>query len=255
MDASNCLRNIRMDRSNFTNHIQCIYAIRNTETNTRYIGQTSQLYNRIRQHEYCLDRNIHDNYKLQEAWNVYGADKFVVDIIEECLPEVFNERETYWLHHFQPNIYNLGSTNMPGTVSEEIKQKIRDHALRGDDNPARRPEVRQLISAKHKGKVIPQEMRERISQKLKGRKVNFSESHIQALRDSSPNKRNVIQLTLDGDLVRVWSCMSDAARYFGSTNIVPNIVACCQGKQKSCKGYKWMYPEDYENYLKGGLDG
>lgn len=250
MNALNYLRNIQMDRSNFTNDIQCIYAIRNIETNTRYIGQTRQLYNRIRSHEYSLNRQMHDNYKLQEAWNVYGSDKFVVDIVEECSPELFNERETYWLHHFQPNVYNLGNTNMPGTASEEIKQKIRAHALRGDANPAKRPEVRALISAKGKGKIVSQETRERLSKAFKGRKVSFSKKHIQSLRDSSPNKRKVMQLTMSGDVVKVWNSISDASRSLGVSQA--NISDVCRGVQKSCKGFYWSYLDDYQKEVSDG---
>ena len=47
----------------------------------------------------------------------------------------------------------------------------------------------------------------------------------------------VLQLTLDGELVREWPSMSEADRYGYNHS---HISSCCNGKRKSHKGFKWM---------------
>lgn len=59
-----------------------VYAIVNSLNNKKYIGSTSNLRKRFRQHYAALIRNNHDNYHLQNAVNKYGIDKFYFMILE-----------------------------------------------------------------------------------------------------------------------------------------------------------------------------
>lgn len=51
--------------------------------------------------------------------------------------------------------------------------------------------------------------------------------------------KQVIQLTLDGDVIRNWDCMMDVQRELGYN--YRNICNCCKGRQKSAHNYKWCY--------------
>lgn len=53
----------------------------------------------------------------------------------------------------------------------------------------------------------------------------------------------VIQLTLDGEFVKEYQSVTDAANAVGCER--SNIRACCKGKQKTAKNYKWIYKTDY----------
>ena len=53
----------------------------------------------------------------------------------------------------------------------------------------------------------------------------------------------VVQLTLEGELVKIWDSAIKAQKECGFDN--GNINRCCRGKYKTHKGYKWMYYEDY----------
>lgn len=44
-------------------------------------------------------------------------------------------------------------------------------------------------------------------------------------------------------ILKVWDCVRDAARNIGKNN--QGILDCCYGKQKTCAGYEWCYPDDY----------
>lgn len=61
-------------------------------------------------------------------------------------------------------------------------------------------------------------------------------------------ERNVVQLTLKNEYISTYSSISKAAN---KTNSRQNgIVEVCRGKYNSAGGYKWMYKEDYEKYIK-----
>lgn len=56
---------------------------------------------------------------------------------------------------------------------------------------------------------------------------------------SEKNKKKVYQYTLDGKLINEFSCINDAAKDVGA--FPQNICACCKGKKKTIKGYRWFY--------------
>lgn len=53
-----------------------IYRITNIITNKCYVGITEDYPRRMKKHIKDLNSNKHHSYKLQEAWNRYGSDKF-----------------------------------------------------------------------------------------------------------------------------------------------------------------------------------
>lgn len=54
-----------------------------------------------------------------------------------------------------------------------------------------------------------------------------------------PKSKAVLQLTLDGEVVKRWPSASDAVRVGGFDS--GGITHCCKGKIKYHKGYKWKY--------------
>lgn len=56
---------------------------------------------------------------------------------------------------------------------------------------------------------------------------------------NDPNKsKQVKQLTLDGKLVKTWPSTMECSRNGFDQS---NVAACCRGKLKTHKGYKWQY--------------
>ena len=54
--------------------------------------------------------------------------------------------------------------------------------------------------------------------------------------------KKIVQYDLQGNVVKRWDCISDAARFYG---IRPgNISNCLTGRNKSYKGYIWRYVEE-----------
>jgi len=54
---------------------------------------------------------------------------------------------------------------------------------------------------------------------------------------SNPLSKAVAQYSKDGELLRVWPCVSEAARHLGCNPCT--ITNCTKGRIKSCKGYIW----------------
>lgn len=49
----------------------------------------------------------------------------------------------------------------------------------------------------------------------------------------------IIQLTLTGELVKKWNCITDVERELEIN--IGNICSCCKGKRKTAGGYIWRY--------------
>lgn len=87
-----------------------IYQITNMVNGKYYIGSAKSFERRQWQHKNDLKRNVHKNPHLQAAWNKYGADVFVFEVLE-TVPENENQlkAEDVWLaqHVGQPDCYNI----------------------------------------------------------------------------------------------------------------------------------------------------
>ena len=79
-----------------------IYKIQNLLNGKLYIGQSVDIESRWRIHIVELRNNYHHNTCLQNAWNKYGEDNFLFEVIEECEPMVQFEREQYYLNILNP---------------------------------------------------------------------------------------------------------------------------------------------------------
>lgn len=108
-----------------------IYRITNMANDKYYIGSADSFARREWQHKYDLRRGVHKNPRLQAAWNKYGPDMFVFEVIEE-VPEGGGQlaAEEKWLkdHVGKPECYNINpSAELPrlGVVlTQETKQNI-----------------------------------------------------------------------------------------------------------------------------------
>ena len=61
-----------------TKNISGVYIITNLVNGKRYIGSSNDLYERSYSHIHHLQKQDHVNSHLQNSWNKYGEDKFVI---------------------------------------------------------------------------------------------------------------------------------------------------------------------------------
>lgn len=71
-----------------------------------------------------------------------------------------------------------------------------------------------------------------------------NEQHSYAVLSKQSHKAIPIkQLTLDGQLIKVWDSALQAAKALGLHD--PNINKCCKGIRNQCGGFKWEYLIEY----------
>jgi hypothetical protein len=109
-----------------------IYKIVNADNSKLYVGSCVGHYLRKGQHWYKLRKGTHDNNHLQSAWNMYGEDSFVFEVIEyvDNVNELI-EREQYWIDSLKvcnrTKGYNKApraGSNLGLKMSEESKAKM-----------------------------------------------------------------------------------------------------------------------------------
>jgi group I intron endonuclease len=119
-----------------------IYKVTCTANHKVYIGSTTEIRKRWYWHCGDLRRGVHHNRHLQFAWNKYGEQAFVFEILELVMfVEYLHDREQYWLDYYQAydsaKGFNHGKVArapwLGRTHSEETKQKLSELAKQRDN--------------------------------------------------------------------------------------------------------------------------
>ena len=119
-----------------------IYKITNLINGKVYIGQSINVYRRMKAHLWELDRNG-NNMILHKAFKKYGIENFSYELICECSAEELNEKEIYFIEKYDSynNGYNAtkgGGQNLGYNPTEETRQKLRENNLGGKSHFARK---------------------------------------------------------------------------------------------------------------------
>lgn len=75
--------------------------------------------------------------------------------------------------------------------------------------------------------------------------VTDSENKYHAWKNTKrkSNKRKVVQINKNNEIVRVWDSIKDAQTHLK----ISHISECCRNKQKTTGGYMWRYKEEILN--------
>ena len=117
-----------------------IYKIINLTSGKIYVGQAvSHILNHKRYRPYghegrfkchiseAFSTKKNQSHYLNNAIRKYGVDDFIVDLIEYCELKDADDREIYYINHFNslfPNGYNLKNGGNVFTHSEESKRRV-----------------------------------------------------------------------------------------------------------------------------------
>lgn len=101
-----------------------IYFIINQVTKERYVGQTTNFSRRRSEHFSKLEQNIHPNPKLQNAYNKYGSENFIVEKIkfDNLTKEELNSQEIYYIQLY--NSFEKGYNLTRGGTGGDTKSKL-----------------------------------------------------------------------------------------------------------------------------------
>lgn len=108
-----------------------IYRIINKINGKIYIGQTINKKERVKDYKFFRSQ-LKRQPKIYNAINKYGWDNFLIEIIEECERDLLNIKERYWQEYYCSvengyNCYYTSTNEKPLVVSEESREKLRQH--------------------------------------------------------------------------------------------------------------------------------
>lgn len=198
-----------------------VYAIVNLLNNKKYIGSSTNLRKRYRQHYNALSKNKHVNIHLQNAFNKYGEDKFEFWILETC-----DKVKDTLIFIEQKYIDSDGDYNICKLASHHSGEVYTGHVIKDDQ--------KKCIAESNKNRIWSKESREKISIASKNSK------YIISLR------KKILQFDLNDNLIAEYSSITDAAMSLGNINRRVNIKRCCRGNRKTAYNYKWKYKNDNE---------
>jgi group I intron endonuclease len=162
-----------------------IYKITHRESGKCYIGQSVDVFKRWQGHSNLA---VKKKSAIQNAFVLYGIDKFSFEVLEECDREMLNDKEVYWISCFDsvaPNGYNLTSGGGQGiTVSDETKKKMSD-AQKGKKRGPRSEETKKKMSASRRGKKQSEEHKAKMSASMKGKNTGPMSEEQKAKRSAS----------------------------------------------------------------------
>lgn len=149
-----------------------IYQIRNRRNGKRYLGSALNLSKRWSNHVTRLRKRHHNNPHLQAAWDKYGEEAFVFEVLEQDLEAtVLIVREQHHLDHADwKKLYNIdrvAGSRLGHTHTEATKAKLRQ------SNIGKRAsnETRRKMSTKQRGRVVTETMRRRASESNRTRPI------------------------------------------------------------------------------------
>jgi group I intron endonuclease len=123
-----------------------IYRILNTVNGKPYLGSAVIIPNRWREHKRTLRKGTHKNLHLQAAWNKYGEEAFVFNIVElvEDKSQLL-KREQYWIDFYEAynpekgyNVCQVAGNSAGRTFSPETRKTMNSQKKKqflGENNP------------------------------------------------------------------------------------------------------------------------
>jgi group I intron endonuclease len=159
----------------------CIYQIKNVVNNKIYVGSTQKekFSRRKSEHLSELKHNKHKNQHLQNAWNKYGEETFIFEILEEFkFPLTYTKeyiydyiiaREVFYIQTLNPQ-YNIAKVINGGKLGRKLSEEQILYLSYINKGKRCSDYTRQLIKDARAKQIITEEHKLKISKGLKGRK-------------------------------------------------------------------------------------
>ena len=147
-----------------------IYIIENIANAKKYVGQSINVRSRIGKHKSYLKSGKHENIYLQRAYDKYGLESFVFDIIEYCPIEFLDERERHYISFYKTLDYNLGYNLESGGNEGKIVSELTRLKKVGKNNPMF-------------GKKKTREEKENLSIMLRGKNNKLTEKNVVKIKE------------------------------------------------------------------------
>jgi len=217
-----------------------IYALKDPRDNSIfYIGQTTNMKDRINRHIYKAKANPQLKGKNEIIRDLIANNLTpTYDIIETCNDNNWAEREIYWIDYYQ-KLHGIENVTAGGE-SSVFKRGVTawNKGLTGiytDESRARMAEAKL-------GTKASEETKRKMSLAQTGR--THTEESIEKMRERATP---VLQYDLEGNFIKEYRSIRIALEDFENN---PEIGMCCTGKIRSSGGYVWKYKTSEEFPLK-----
>ena len=213
------------------NKICGIYGIQNTLTGEWYVGQSQNIRKRYNTHMRHLAAGCHENEHLQRSFNKYGEEHFSFQLLERCSVTELDECEKKWIAEKNSKEHGFNMTYGGG-------------GMRGYHFS---DEVRERMSAAHKGHAVSEEQKQKMSLSKSGENHHFfgkhlSEEHKQKLSETfkvlNAHLRKPVVCVETGE---VFESISAAAKSIGKTY---STLSEARKMGKTCGGFHWAFYEE-----------
>ena len=211
-----------------------IYKISNDINDKIYVGKTElSIEERFKYH--CKDafRDRNEKRPLYNAMTKYGIEHFSVELIEECSLEEAPMREQYWIGFYEgySKGYNatLGGDGKAFIDRNEILKLWNEHKALTEICEITGYDKGWVSHILHSNGVETAELISRGIQTF-SKEVQMLDKKTNEVLNSFCSTRAAARYLIDNDLTHTkeGGCAS-------------HISEVCNGKRKTCCGYKWQY--------------
>ena len=198
-----------------------IYKITNTVNNKSYIGKTEKTdpTQRWKEHIKASKRSYINKRPLYDAFNKYGIDQFLFEVIEETSTP--NEREIFYIDYY--NTYKEGyNATLGGDGKSYItnQQEIIDYYVKHE------PFIKDLAKYFNLDKKT-------VTKILKQFNIEYD--------IKARHSKEILQKDKSGNVLNTFKSAREAAKSLGNIKLNSHIVHCCNETRKSVYGFKWEY--------------
>lgn len=222
-----------------------IYKIINIYNGKLYLGKSLLIKYRWKKHLWALKKGVHVNNHLQSAYNKYGSENFLFEILEYCCKSKVCQREKYWIKKLKSCNPLFGYNKTKGgdglVATDEIKEKI-SKSLLGIKHSTER-KLNQRVSQLGKKKS---DLTKNLLSKLQIE--NYINNPERAKSQGKYRRKSIQQFSLKNKLVKTFISAREAERETGVD--ISSITKCCNNKgyYKSAGGFIWKYKEIEEAF-------
>lgn len=253
-----------------------IYLIINLYNNKIYVGSSKNLWERKLSHFRDLRNQKHKNIYLQNSYNKYGKEYFIMVMIEKVEDKKdLISREQYWIDILDACNKNIAYNICPNAEnklghkhSEETKKKMSKSmtGIKRTDEGKHNMSLsksKPIIQCTIDGKYIQEwESANYVAKQLNYMQTSisrcclhdaqyaynslwfFKSEYIQEnfnVTEFIPKLgKKINQFTLDGEFIETWNNYRDIKQCYGKDKS-KYIIHCCEGKVKTHLGFIWQY--------------
>jgi len=222
-----------------------------------YIGSSVSIGHRLKNHRWSLISKKHHNRTLQNLFNKYGIENMLFEVVEECIPDLLIERESFYISSLNPYINHILDPQKiirdvvyKKRLSEGAKESFRKGRQIHNQKKTYQYTVSGIFIKEFKnateaalevlGKNDPSSICS-VCNNLGYSSGGYRWSYLKLdkLEDFKKKYKEEIieQCNIDGSFIKEWSSITTATEMLK----VSNIARALKYPSRTAGGYKWRY--------------